>query len=79
MRVKKRKRHRLPGQFVKTIIRLGEIPQNTKVAIEEVHMPKARRYKDAFGVWQKEVSRDRLKVLHNGKSYWIDDDMVEDT
>lgn len=74
---RKKRRTRKVGSFVKTLIRLGEIPQDTKVAIEEAIPSKKVRVKSPWGREYMSTT-ERLKVLHNGKSYWVDGDMVED-
>jgi hypothetical protein len=68
------------GQSVQTVGKIpAEVPIRAPatVTIEEViHHPGTRR-KDKFGDWEVSGQGTRIRVGYQGKSYWVDEDILD--
>lgn len=78
-----------PGDQARTTSRVPADPYPlfapALVVVEEVVKHKPKRRKDAFGDWETSGGGTRVKVrveqpgVHQGKSYWVDEEILERT
>lgn len=68
------------GQSVRTVGKIpAEVPIRApaSVVIEEIKRFPGVRHKDKFGTWETTGKKTRLRVNHQGQSYWVDEEILD--